>query len=77
MKTIAVQIEYDPQTKTYGATSVSLPDIYAVSDSRDDALHRFIRSTTDYLAYLRESNEPMPEALDAHHEIVTVVIEAA
>ena len=39
--TIAVLIEYDPQTKTYGATSPDLPDVVAVSDTKDSVLERF------------------------------------
>lgn len=38
MKTVTVRIDYDPDTKTYGATSEDLPDVYAISDDRDDVL---------------------------------------
>lgn len=77
MKTIAVRVDYDPETKTYGATSDQLPDVYAISDTRDDVLARFSRSARDYLAYLRERGEPLPETLRSQSEFVTVAIEAA
>ncbi|MHB8140311.1 MAG: type II toxin-antitoxin system HicB family antitoxin [Vulcanimicrobiaceae bacterium] len=77
MKTVAVRIDYDSDTKTYGATSEDLPNVYAISDNREDVLHRFIRSATAYLEYLREENQPLPETLETQHEFVTVAIEAA
>jgi predicted RNase H-like HicB family nuclease len=77
MKTIAVRLDYDKETKTYGATSEDLPDVYAVSDDRGDVLRRFISSANAYLEYLREQNKPLPSTLESHPEIVTVVIEAA
>ena len=76
MKTISVLIEYDPDTKTYGATSPDLPDIFAVSDSRDDVLDRFANSVNEYLAYLRERNDPVP-SFDTRREVVTIAIPAA
>ncbi len=76
MTTLTVRIDYDPDTKTYGATSEDLPDVYAISDSRDDVLHRFIRSAKAHIEFMHERGET-PEGLAAQHEIVTVAIEAA
>ncbi len=76
MKTISVVIEYDPDTKTYGATSPDLPDIYAIGESRDDVLDRFVNSVNEYLAYLRERDEPLP-SFATRHEVVTIAIPAA
>jgi predicted RNase H-like HicB family nuclease len=76
MKTISVLIEYDPETKTYGATSPDLQDVYAVGETRDDVLDRFATSATEYLAYLRERNEPLP-ALAIRHEVVTIALPTA
>jgi predicted RNase H-like HicB family nuclease len=76
MKTISVVIEYDPDAKTYGATSPDLPDIYAVSDSREDVLDRFTKSVNEYITYLREQGEPLP-SLTTRHEVVTIAIPAA
>jgi predicted RNase H-like HicB family nuclease len=56
MKTVTVRIDYDPNTKTYGATSKELPDVYAVSDDREDVLARFIRSANTYVCFLREQS---------------------
>jgi len=58
--TIAVLIEYDPETKTYGATSPDLPDVYAVSDAKDDVLDRFANAATEHLAYLRDTKGVVP-----------------
>ncbi len=77
MKTATVRIEFDPDTKTYGATSEDLPDIYAISDDRNDVLRRFVRSANVYRNYLRERNQPIPATLSANAEIVTITIEAA
>lgn len=77
MTTIAVRIDYDPDTKTYGATSEDIPDVYAISDDRDDVLARFIRSANAYIDYLRQEQRPLPESLKNHPEVVTVAIEAA
>jgi predicted RNase H-like HicB family nuclease len=77
MKTVTVRIDYDPNTKTYGATSEELPDVYAVSDDRDDVLARFIRSANTYVSFLHEQSLPLPASLDMHTEVVTVAIEAA
>ena len=76
MKAISVLIEYDPDTKTYGATSPELPDVYAVSNSRDDVLDRFASSANEYLTYLRERNEPLP-SLAIRHEVVTMALPTA
>jgi predicted RNase H-like HicB family nuclease len=76
VKTISVLIEYDPETKTYGATSPELPDVYAVSDSRDDVLDRFASSANEYLTYLRERNQPLP-SFAIRHEVVTIALPAA
>jgi predicted RNase H-like HicB family nuclease len=75
MKTVTVLIEYDPKAKTYGATSPELPDVYAISDTRDDVLQRFVRAATLHLKELRERGQ-MP-TFNAHPEIVTVAIDAA
>jgi predicted RNase H-like HicB family nuclease len=75
VKTIVVEIDYDPNTKTYGATSPDLPDIYAISSSRDDVLARFEYSANEYIKYLREEAKPPPFS-DSHHEIVTIEISA-
>jgi predicted RNase H-like HicB family nuclease len=75
MKTVAVRIDYDPETKTYGATSEDLPDVYAIGDSRDDVLARFVRAAKLHLEALRERGEDL--GLDTHPEIITVAIEAA
>jgi predicted RNase H-like HicB family nuclease len=77
MKTITVRIDYDSETKTYGATSEDLFDVYAVSDDREDVPRRFISLANVYLEYLRGQNKPLPVTLESHPEIVTVVIEAA
>lgn len=77
MKTITVRIDFDADAKTYGATSEELPDVYAVSDDRDDVLRRFVFSANAYLAYLRDQGQPLPSSLDSHAELVTVAIEAA
>lgn len=77
MKTVTVRIDYDVNTKTYGATSEELPDVYAVSDDRDDVLARFIRSANAYVELLRNENLPLPPSLGVHPELVTVAIEAA
>ena len=77
MKTITVRIDYDPNTKTYGATSDDYPDVYAISDDRNDVLERFIRSANAYIEYLHQENQPLPDSLDARPEFVTVAIEAA
>jgi predicted RNase H-like HicB family nuclease len=75
MKTLAVLLEYDPDTKTYGATSPDLPDVYAISDTREDVLSRFVRAANLHVEELREmGKEP---AFQRHHEIVTVTIDAA
>lgn len=76
MKTISVVIEYDPETKSYGATSPELPEVYAISDSRDDVLDRFAYSVNEYLSYLRENGEPLP-SFTTRHEVVTIAIPAA
>ena len=75
MKTVAVLIEYDPETKTYGATSPDVPDVYAVSDTRDDVLTRFVRAAELHVEELRKGGraEPFP----TNHEIVTVSIDSA
>ena len=73
MKTIDAVIEYDPETKMYGATSPDLEDVYAVSDSRDDVLARFTYSANEYLAYLREQQKPLP-SLSTRIEVVQVPI---
>ena len=75
MKTVSVLIEYDPAPKTYGATSEDLPDVFAISDSREDVLVRFVRAANLHIEELRERGE-LPN-LDTHREIVTVAIEAA
>lgn len=75
MKTIDAVIEYDPETKMYGATSPDLEDVYAVSDSRDDVLERFTYSANEYLAYLREQNKPLPPLL-TRVEVVQIPISA-
>ena len=73
MKTVAVRIDYDPDTKTYGATSDELPDVYAVSDDRDDVLARFVRAAHLHIETLRErGEEPRPLA---NAEFVTVAID--
>lgn len=77
MKTITVRIDYDKNTKTCGATSEELPDIYAVSDDRDDVLRRFVGSANEYLQCLREHGQPLPVTLEVHPELVTVAIDAA
>lgn len=77
MKTVIVRIDYDPETTTYGGTSEDLPDVYAISDDRDDVLRRFVRSANAYLDYLREHQQPMPATLSANAEIVAVSIAAA
>lgn len=77
MKTVTVRIEFDPDTKTYGATSEDLPDIYAISDDRNAVLRRFVRSANVYRNYLQERNQPMPATLSANAEIVTITIAAA
>lgn len=56
-KTISVLVEYDPGTKTYGATSPDLPAVYAVSDSREDVIMRFERSADEYLRLTRDGTE--------------------
>ena len=75
MTSIPVLIEYDSDTKTYGATSPELPNVYAISDSRDDVLKRFSASVDQYLDYLRERGEPLP-SFQGRHEIVTIAIPA-
>jgi len=75
MKKVPVLIDYDPQTRTYGATSAEMPDVYAIGDTRDDVLVRFVRAATLHLEELRERGE-IP-AQSAQHEIVTVAIGAA
>ena len=70
MRTVTVRIDYDPNTKTYGATSEELPDVYAVSDDREDVLTRFIRSANTYVSFLREQSLPLPSSLDMHTEVV-------
>lgn len=77
MKTVTVRIDYDSTTKTYGATSDELPDVYAVSDNRDDVLRRFIGSANEYIECLRSHNQPLPPTLEVHPELVTVAIDAA
>ena len=77
MKNITVRIDYDPETKTYGATSEELPDVYAVSDNRDDVLRRFVGSANEYLACLRSHDQPLPKTLNVCSELVTVTIDAA
>jgi predicted RNase H-like HicB family nuclease len=77
MKTITVRIDYDPNTKTYGTTSEELPDIYAISDDRDDVLRRFIGSANEYVECLRVHGDPLPTTLEVHPEVVTVAIEVA
>ena len=76
VKTISAVIEFDPVSKTYGVTSPDLPDIYAISESRDDVLDRFAYSVNEYLAYLQEIGEPLP-SFSTRHEVVTIVIPAA
>ena len=76
MKTISVLIEYDPETKTFGATSPDLPEVFAVSETRDDVIDRFASSANQYVEFLRERNEPLP-FLATTHEIVTISISAA
>ncbi|HEV2261821.1 MAG TPA: hypothetical protein VGR69_06000 [Candidatus Rubrimentiphilum sp.] len=73
MSKLSVLIEFDPKTKSYGATSPDLPDVFAVSDNRDDVLNRFIRAATGHLKFLRERNCPLPK-FDAKQEIVTIEI---
>ena len=75
MKTVAVRIDYDPDTNTYGATSEDLPDVYAISDDRDDVLVRFVRAANLHLEVLRERGE-LPR-FNTHPEFVTVAIEVA
>jgi predicted RNase H-like HicB family nuclease len=75
MKTVAVRIDYDAEAKTFGATSEDLPDVYAISDTRDDVLARSVRAANLHLEELRERGES--PALDTHPEFVTVAIEAA
>ncbi|MBC5811188.1 MAG: hypothetical protein GIW95_10130 [Candidatus Eremiobacteraeota bacterium] len=75
MKTVAVRIDYDPETQTYGATSDDVPDVYAVSDTRDDVLARFVRSARLHFEEL-QARGVLP-ASGERHEIVTVAIDAA
>ena len=75
MKTVSVLVEYDPATNTYGATSEDLPDVFAVSDSREDVLVRFVRAANLHIEELKARGET--PKLDFHREIVTVAIEAA
>ena len=75
MKTIAAVIEYDPETKMYGATSPDLDNVFAVSDSRDDVLARFTYSANEYLAYLQELHKPLPP-LSTRVEFVQIPISA-
>ena len=77
MRTVTVRIDYDPNTNTYGATSEELPDVYAISDNREEVLRRFIGTANAYIECLREHNQPLPSTLESHPEIVTVTIEAA
>ena len=72
MKTVAVLIEYDPDTKTYGATSPDLPDVYAISDSRDDVVRRFVRAADLHVDELRSSGKS--PFFHSRHEYVTVAI---
>ena len=72
MKTVAVLIEYDPDTRTYGATSPDLPDVYAISDNRDDVLKRFVRSAGLYVEELCKSGQA--PCFDTLHEYVTVTL---
>ena len=73
MKTVDAVIEYDPETRMYGATSPDLEDVYAVSDSREDVLARFTYSANEYLAYLQEQHKPLP-SLSTRIEVVQVPI---
>ncbi|MBV8153031.1 MAG: hypothetical protein JO192_04415 [Candidatus Eremiobacteraeota bacterium] len=73
MKTIDAVIEYDPETRMYGATSPDLEEVFAVSDSREDVLARFTYSANEYLAYLREQEKPLP-SLSTRVEVVQVPI---
>ena len=75
MKNVAVLIEYDPDTKTYGATSPDLPDVYAISETRDDVLARFVRAANLHLEELREQGQE--PTFPINHEIVTVTIDTA
>ena len=75
MKSVAVLVEYDPQTKSYGATSPDLPDVFAVSDSRDDVLERFTYSANEYIQYLREKEQPLP-TFSIRLEVVNVSLPA-
>jgi predicted RNase H-like HicB family nuclease len=73
MKTLYAVIEFDPETKMYGATSPDLEDVYAISDSRDDVLERFTYSANEYLSYLKEQHKPLPP-LSTRVEVVQVPI---
>lgn len=75
MDTVAVRIDYDPKTKTYGATSDELPDVYAVGESRDDVLARFVRAARLHLEVLHERGQESRPLANA--EFVTVMIGAA
>lgn len=75
MKTVTVRIDYDPETKTYGATSEDIQDVYAISEDRDNVLLRFVRASNLHLNYLRERGEMLE--FETHPEFVTVAIEAA
>ena len=59
-KTVSVLVEYDPDTRTYGATSPDLPAVYAVSDNREDVIMRFERSADEYLRLTRDSADSEP-----------------
>lgn len=77
MKTVTVRIDYDSTTKTYVATLNELPDVYAVSDNRDDVLRRLVGSANEHIQCLRSHNQPLPTTLAVHPELVTVAIDAA
>jgi predicted RNase H-like HicB family nuclease len=68
MTEFTVIIEHDPDNGSYGASNPDLP-VDGVGKTPDEAVARFQNALNDYLAFLRERGQPIPEL---RHTVTTV-----
>ncbi len=59
---VRIVVHHDRGRPTWGVTSPDLPNVFAVGDSRADALFRFLRSSKFYLEFLDEEAGRKPIA---------------